>query len=252
MTYAFILSLLAGLSTAIGGLMPLFQKKVSSSFLCFSLGLSAGVMVYVSFMEILPESISLLENSFSPRISGLIALACFFLGMFFIALIDKAIPENENPHEFGTEFSLQKMGLFSALVIAIHNFPEGLATFLSAYEDPAQGISIAIAIALHNIPEGITVSAPIYHATGVKRKAFMMSLFSGLAEPLGALLGFILIKTIFPSSVLSYVYAAVAGIMIYLSFDEILPTAETYGRHHLVIWGVILGMLIMGISLALL
>ena len=252
MGYAFLLSLLAGLSTAIGGLLPLFQKKVSSSFLCFSLGLSAGVMVYVSFMEIMPESIELLSLTYSPRVSNLIALGCFFLGMFFIALIDKVIPENENPHEFGNEFALQKMGVFSALVIAIHNFPEGLATFLSAYEDPSQGLSIAIAIALHNIPEGITVAAPIYHATGKKSKAFLMSLFSGLAEPVGALLGFLLIKTIFPEGVLYYVYAAVAGIMIYLSFDEILPTAETYGRHHLVIWGVLLGMFIMGISLALL
>ena len=252
MVYAFLLSLLAGLSSAVGGTLPLFQKKVSSTFLCFSLGLSAGVMVYVSFMEIMSESIHMLSNMFNEKIAGLIALACFFLGMFFIALIDKVIPENENPHEFGNEFSLQKMGLFSALVIAIHNFPEGLATFLTAYEDPAQGISIAIAIALHNIPEGITVAAPIYHATGNKKKAFLMSLFSGLAEPLGALIGFMLLKTFFTTDVLSYIYAAVAGIMVYLSFDEILPTAETYGKHHIVIWGVLLGMFIMGVSLALL
>lgn len=252
MGYAFLLSLLAGLSTAVGGLLPLFQKKISSSFLCFSLGLSAGVMVYVSFMEILPESIHMLSGAFGDKLSGIIALGCFFLGMLVIAMIDRFVPEEENPHEFGREFSLQKMGLFSALVIAIHNFPEGLATFLTAYEDPSQGISIAIAIALHNIPEGITVAAPIYHATGRKGKAFGMSLLSGIAEPIGALVGFLLLKTLFTADILAYVYAAVAGIMIYLSFDEILPTAETYGRHHLVIWGILLGMLIMGVSLALL
>lgn len=253
--FAFLISLLAGLSTAIGGLVPLFTDRRSTRFLCFSLGLSAGVMVYVSFMEMLPEAIVSLSAYYSRRTAGLMALGFFLIGMAVIALIDRLVPENDNPHEFGSERKggdLGKMGLLSALAIAVHNFPEGLATFMSALEDPVSGVSIAIAIALHNIPEGISVASPVYHSSGRRLKAFLLALGSGIAEPVGALLGFLFLSSVFTPFTSALVYALVAGIMVYLAFDELLPTAENYGHHHLVTYAVILGMVLMGLTLALL
>lgn len=143
------------------------------------------------------------------------------------------------------------MGLFSALAIGIHNFPEGLATFIGALQDPALGISIAAAIAIHNIPEGIAVSVPIYYATQSRQKAFALSFLSGLAEPVGALLGYFLLIQFFSDAIFGIVFAGVAGIMVYISLDELLPTAEEYGEHHIAIYGLISGMLIMAISLLL-
>ena len=169
------------------------------------------------------------------------------------------MPEAENPHEMHDvdemdptakkNSALLRMGLFSALAIAIHNFPEGLATFTGALQDPTLGVSIAVAIAIHNIPEGIAVSVPIYYATGDKRKAFRLSFLSGLSEPVGALLGFFLLKTIFTEAMFGLIFASVAGIMVYISLDELLPTAEKYGEHHIAIYGLIGGMVVMALSL---
>ena len=143
------------------------------------------------------------------------------------------------------------MGMFSALAIAIHNFPEGLATFIGAMSDPALGISIAVAIAIHNIPEGIAVSVPIYYATGSRKKAFWLSFLSGLAEPVGAVIGYFILRSVFNDSTFGFIFAGVAGIMIYISLDELLPTAEEYGEHHVAIGGLIAGMAVMAVSLLL-
>ncbi|MFS8541823.1 MAG: zinc transporter ZupT, partial [Tissierellales bacterium] len=181
-----------------------------------------------------------------------------------MALIDKTIPSEENPHEWrdvgemddqqkASETSqLMRMGMFSALAIAIHNFPEGLATFISAIENPTLGLSIAIAIAIHNIPEGIAVSVPIYYATGNRKKAFIHSFMSGLSEPLGALIGFTLLFKFINDVMFGIIFAAVAGIMVYISLDELLPTAEKYGEHHIAIYGLMGGMAVMALSLLLL
>ena len=250
--FAFLVSLGAGLSTCIGGIIPFFTKKTNVKFLTFALGLSAGVMVYISFMEMLAHSTASLENVYSSRTAGLLSLLFFFIGIAVIALIDRFVPEETNPHEFGhRDGQLRKMGLMSAIAIGVHNFPEGLASFMSALADPVSGVAIAIAIALHNIPEGMTVSAPVYAATGSRRKAFMLSLLSGLAEPVGAVIGFLFLRSVFTPFTFALVYALVAGIMVYLAFDELLPAAENYGRHHLVIYAVILGMTLMGLTLAL-
>ncbi|MFW5744696.1 MAG: zinc transporter ZupT, partial [bacterium] len=183
----------------------------------------------------------------------------FFIGIGLIALIDQIVPEGENPHEVRTpeergnpaRAGLMRMGLFSALAIGIHNFPEGLATFMGALSDPALGISITVAIAIHNIPEGIAVSMPIYYATGSRRRAFVYSSLSGFAEPIGALVGYFLLRQIFGESMFGFTFAAVAGIMVYISLDELLPTAEEYGQHHLAIFGLIAGMVVMATSLVL-
>lgn len=252
------LTFIAGLSTGIGSLMAFFTKKTNTRLLAGALGLSAGVMVYVSFMELMPEALQSLMADYSEREARVVALLAFFGGIGLIALIDFLIPEDENPHELhnkmssadiGTPGRLQRTGFMLAMAIGIHNFPEGMATFVSALEGLDVALPIVVAIAIHNIPEGIAVSVPIYHATGNRRKAFAYSMISGLAEPVGALFGLVFLLPFWTPLVSAIMLAVVAGIMVYISFDELLPSAEEYGHHHFAIGGVIVGMAIMGGSL---
>lgn len=260
--FALGLTIFAGLSTGIGSALAFYTKKTNETFLSAALGFSAGVMIYVSMIEIFVKARDSLEIFYGEgRLAYFITTIAFFGGIGLIALIDKFVPSEENPHEIRDVDDLQdeeykkkallRMGMFSALAIAIHNFPEGLATFMSAIQDPALGISIAIAIAIHNIPEGIAVSVPIFFATGSKKKAFTYSFLSGLSEPIGALIGFFLLRQFLSEALFGIVFAAVAGIMVYISLDELLPTAEKYGKHHIAIGGLIAGMLVMAVSLIL-
>lgn len=258
--YAFLLTLLAGLSTGIGSLIALLAKRTNRRFLSVSLGFSAGVMVYVSMIEIFAKAQSALTAQLGQRPGSWATVAAFFGGMLFIAMIDKLIPAEKNPHEVKLveqedaappARKLMRMGVFTALAIAIHNFPEGLATFVSALQSPSIAIPIVVAVAIHNIPEGIAVSVPIYQATGSRKKAFCYSFLSGLAEPLGALIGWLLLMPIMTDTVFGIIFAAVAGIMVFISFDELLPAAREYGEHHLSIYGLISGMAVMAVSLLL-
>ena len=258
--FAFALTLFAGLSTGIGSAMAFVSKNFNGKFLAGSLGFSAGVMIYVSLIEIMAKAKFSLVNVYGERQGSWVTVLSFFAGIGIIALIDYLVPSVENPHEIKDvkEFEklkskkLMRMGLFSALAIAIHNFPEGLATFIGALENPSMGISIAIAIAIHNIPEGIAVSIPIYYATRSKKKAFFLSFLSGLSEPIGAILGYFILQYFFTDSTFGIIFAGVAGIMVYISLDELLPTAEAYGEHHVAIIGLIAGMGVMALSLLLL
>jgi len=260
--FAFGLTVLAGLSTGIGSVMAFFSKKYNPNFLCGSLGFSAGVMIYVSFVEIFVKARDSLSAVLGEKPGYYVTVIAFFSGVALIALIDKLVPSVENPHEIGNinedayrgakdDRRLLRMGLFSALAIAIHNFPEGLATFMGALSDPALGVSIAVAIAIHNIPEGMAVSVPVYYSTKSKKKAFWLSLLSGLSEPVGALAGFFILRAFFNDIIFGLVFAGVAGIMVYISLDELLPTAEEYGKHHIAIGGLIAGMAVMAVSLLL-
>ncbi len=266
--FAFMLTLIAGLATGIGGGIAFFAKRTNTRLLSIALGFSAGVMVYVSFVEILQKSLETLTQQMG-NLGNWVGVLSFFGGILFIALIDKLVPDFENPHEMrkveemdetklktlnGTDRKLMRMGLFSAGAIALHNLPEGLATFMAALKDPSLGVAITVAISIHNIPEGIAVSIPIFYATGSKKKAFWYSFLSGLAEPIGAIIGFLFIYFIFGFNdvVLGIVFALVAGIMIYISFDELLPAAEEYGEHHYSIFGLITGMAVMAFSLLIL
>lgn len=268
--FAFGLTLFAGLSTGLGSFIGLLFGRQSVRFLAVALGLSAGVMIYISFMELLPEAQHSLTIALGTSIGNWVSLIAFFSGMLVIALIDKLIPEEVNPHEMihhpersinelnspeeilNRDYSsLRRVGIFTAIAIAIHNFPEGMATFTTALTDPSLGIAIAIAIAIHNIPEGIAVSVPIYYATGDRKKAFLHSFLSGLAEPLGALVGFTILRPFFSPALIGTLLALVAGIMVFISLDELLPSAEEYGEHHLSIYGLIVGMAIMAVTLLL-
>ncbi|MBB5022487.1 zinc transporter ZupT [Desulfurispira natronophila] len=260
---ALTLTVLAGLSTAIGGLIALFVRTQNTVGLSFGLGFSAGVMIYVSFVEIFPEAIEAFEAHYSHEYGYFLATIFLFVGIAITALIDYFIPGDINPHELkkASEFvaddelrvqkalALKRTGTFTALAVAIHNFPEGFATFTVAMIDPAIAIPIAIAIAIHNIPEGVAVALPIYHGTGSRKKGFWYAFLSGLAEPVGAVVGFALLAPFLTEASLGIVFAMVAGIMIYISFDELLPAARLYGTNHSTIIGLLLGMLVMASSL---
>jgi ZIP family zinc transporter len=258
--FAFSLTLFAGLSTGIGSILSLLTNRTNTKFLSVALGFSAGVMIYVSLVEIFAKAkISLIEALGVTKGSWL-TVGGFFFGILVIAIIDKFIPESENPHVIHNveemdgsgevhKTKLMRMGMFTALAIGIHNFPEGLATFTAALTNPSLGVPIAVAIAIHNIPEGIAVAVPIFYATGSKIKAFKLSFLSGLSEPIGALVGFVILYQFFNDAVFGFIFASVAGIMVYISLDELLPSAREYGEHHLSIYGLIAGMAVMAVSL---
>jgi len=288
------LTIFAGMATGIGSGIAFFAKRTNQRFLSVSTGFSAGVMIYVSFVEILIKGQEELTAAYGGRWGAWANVGSFFAGIAIIGLIDSLIPEAGNPHEphtkearaalqeepdsqsalgaaavdqshGGTEEGeavnheeLMRMGLFSALAIAIHNFPEGLATFLSALQDPTVGAAIAVAVALHNVPEGISVSVPIFFATGNRGKAFLYSTLSGLSEPVGAIIAYLALRLlvggqggVMPPQVTGLLFAAVAGIMVYISLDELLPTSRAYGKGHDSLFGLLAGMAVMAVSLLL-
>ncbi|EOZ8090645.1 zinc transporter ZupT, partial [Campylobacter jejuni] len=272
---AMLLTLFAGFSTAIGSIIAFFSRKDDLRVLSLGLGFSAGVMIYISFMEILPTALKDFKNYYNSHWAELLGLACFFGGILISLLIDKLIPEDVNPHEPKEDLSelkicplpqkgqnppkfhpgeklhqintkaLKRTGIFTALAIAIHNFPEGFATFISSLDNLTLGIAIAIAVAIHNIPEGLAVSLPIYHATGDKKKAFIYSALSGFAEPLGAFVGALILLPFIGDLTLAISFAVIAGIMVFISLDELLPAAKTYDKAHDSLYGLIAGMMIM-------
>jgi ZIP family zinc transporter len=217
-------------------------------------------MIYISFVELFMEGQETLIGSMGD-IGSWACVISFFIGFGVVALIDKLIPDYENPHEMHNieELSdkkqakrfkrLHKVGLLMALAISIHNFPEGLVTFLGTLTDIGMGVAIAFAIAIHNIPEGIAVSIPIFYSTGSRKKAFLYSFLSGLAEPLGGILGFLILKSFINDTIIGIIFALIAGIMVFISLDSLLPSAEKYGNHHLSILGLVFGMIVMAVSL---
>jgi len=292
---AFGLTVFAGMATGIGSIIAFTAKRTNYRFLSISTGFSAGVMLYVSFVEIFYKGVDALVAVYGESGGHWINAASFFGGMFLIGAIDNLIPSAKNPHEVHEEKEtaplhdpaaphpnfkgveqadtdaalsfhdpsrhhkkLLRMGLFTALAIAIHNFPEGLATFLAALQDPSLGLAIAVAVALHNIPEGISVSVPIYYATGNRRKAFTYSFMSGLSEPVGAGVAYLGLRFFvggesgaIPTQVMGVLFAGVAGIMVYISLDELLPTSRAYAKGHDSLFGLIAGMIVMALSLLL-
>ena len=288
------LTLFAGMATGIGSAIAFFAKRTNYRFLSIATGFSAGVMLYVSFVEIFVKGVDAMIEAYGDYWGHWVNAAAFFAGIFLIGVIDNLVPSAENPHEPHTEqetmplhdtsaplpdfdaiaadpepapgahdhrvqeTKLLRMGLFTALAIGIHNFPEGLATFLAALKDPGVGVAIAIAIALHNIPEGISVSVPIFYATGNRTKAFVYSFLSGLAEPVGAVIAYLGLRIflggdsgVMPAQVMGMLFGGVAGIMVYISLDELLPTSRAYGKGHDSLLGLVAGMAMMALSLLL-
>ncbi len=253
---AFLLTLMAGLSTSVGGAVVFFAKTVDKRLLSVSLGLSAGVMIYVSLVEMLPEASAMLTQAYGEKTGLLFALLSFFGGIILIAVIDMLIPCEENPHEMVCKVRperhksrLKRTGILTALVIAIHNFPEGIAAFVSATQSMRLAIPVVAAIAIHNIPEGISISMPIFYATGSRRLAMRYSFLAGLAEPLGAILTYLILLPFMNDVLQGILFGGVAGIMVFISLDELLPSAQLYGEHHYSMYGLVAGMAIMALSL---
>jgi len=260
---AFVLTVIAGLATGIGSCIAFFAKSTNKTFLAVSLGFSAGVMIYVSTVEIFAKAKTALGGMYGDVKGGWITVAAFFGGMVLIALIDRLIPSPERLNKSaapelieksgdGAERSMMRTGIMTALAIAIHNFPEGMATFVSALGSPNVAAPIVVAIAIHNIPEGIAVSAPIYRATGSRKKAFVFSFLSGLAEPIGALCAWLILMPVMNDAALGIVFGVVAGIMVFISVDDLLPAArEAEGGGSRVTYGAVVGMAVMAVSLML-
>lgn len=259
---ALLMTTVAGLSTGIGSAIAFFSKRTNHRFLSMALGFSAGVMIYVSFVELMPQALHHLALKMPDAAAKFWQVSVFLGGMGISLLIDRLVPDEENPHEpriveerepgHEQKRRLMRLGLFSALAITIHNFPEGIATFAAALSDPRLGWTVMMAVAIHNIPEGIAVSIPIYFATGDRGRAFRLSLLSGLAEPLGAVLAWLVLRSFLDPVVMGGLFAAVSGIMVFISLDELLPTAREYGEGHFSVYGVILGMAVMGFGLLML
>ncbi|MCL2563554.1 MAG: zinc transporter ZupT [Oscillospiraceae bacterium] len=265
--FAFLLILIAGLATGVGGAVVFFSKTTNAKFLAICLSFSAGVMLYVSFAEILGEAMEALKEGYGDAPGMLIAVAAFFGGILLMALVDRFIPHNdealnlldaecERTKDFSVceKAELKRTGLMSATALAIHNFPEGLITFVALMHDPAVGIAIAIAIILHNMPEGVAMAAPIYYATGSKAKAFLLSVSTGLTQLLGAFVAWLLLQNVFDDmeTISGIAFAAVAGIMVFVAIHQLLPAAQKYGKHHLVMKWLFAGMAVMAGSLIVL
>ena len=248
-----MLTLLAGLATGIGSVMAVFAKRTNTKFLAGSLGFSAGVMIYVSMTEIFKKSVNYLSDALGDIRGNYYAAASFFAGIILIWLIDWLVPSAEGDigNINNTEKNLKRMGFMTALAIAIHNFPEGMATFTAALKDPHLGIAIAVAIAIHNIPEGIATSVPIYFSSGSRKKAFIVSFLSGITEPLGAAMGYLLLRPFFNDTVFGILFGLIAGIMVFISIEELLPMAREYDKSKVTIVGFVIGMFIIALSLIL-
>lgn len=259
--FAFGLTLFAGLATGLGGVIAVARKAPGERFLAGSLGFSVGVMLYVSFMEIMPKAVDELTSVWGERSGNWAAVGAFFIGIAVIAVIDRLVPSAINPHEpstvggavegFERRSRMMKAGVLTAIAISIHNFPEGFATFIAGMTDPMIAIPVAVAIAIHNIPEGVAVAVPIREGTGSRKKALKWATLSGLAEPAGAIVGFLLLMPFIGPEAMGLSFAAVAGVMVFISLDELLPTAISSGRHHTAIYGLLAGMAVMAISLLL-
>lgn len=254
--FALSLTVMAGLATGVGSVIALFAKTTNTKFLAGSLGFSAGVMIYVSMIEIFQKSRTYISAAAGDKMGYYLAVASFFAGIIFIGLIDYFVPSTEGDignlsEKDNRSIALKRMGFMTALAIGIHNFPEGLATFTSALKDPHLGIAIAVAIAIHNIPEGIATSVPIYFSSGSRKKAFLVSFFSGITEPLGAIIGYLILRPFFNDAVFGVLFGVIAGIMIFISIEELLPMAREYEKSKVTIIGTILGMAIIAVSLLL-
>lgn len=279
MATALLLTVIAGLATGVGGLAAFFTHRSDGTFLAVSLGFSGGVMLYVSFVELLAQASDSLTGAWGSPAGSWGVVGGFFGGIAVIAVIDRLVPHHANPHEFahdardaagpmgpsssgsGTlttttrppvDAPLLRTGLLTGAAIAIHNVPEGFATFMAALQDPTIAVAITVAIALHNIPEGIAVAVPVFQATGSRGRAVGLALLSGLAEPAGAVIGYLLLRPFLSEALFGMVFAAVAGIMVFISLDKLLPTAEKYGEHHQAVYGLVAGMAVMAVSLVLL
>lgn len=253
---AFCVTILAGLATVIGGALVLYFKKPNFRMLAFGLAFAAGAMIYVSLTEILNKSITAFSTAFDERLGFAFGTFAFLAGVILVLILDRCVP---NPHETLETLpeqginrqQLLRTGLLTFFAISAHNLPEGLATFFSMLESPTLGAPLAVAIAIHNIPEGVAIALPVYMATGRKDYALLASLLSGLAEPLGAFMGYFILAPYMSQTLYGAVFGLIGGVMVYLALDELLPTAKQYAKGHEPVYGLVSGMVTLASSLVI-
>jgi ZIP family zinc transporter len=247
------ITLLAGAATSLGILTTYFSSPGNKKFLSFSLGFSAGVMIFISFFRILDKVKQKMIHHYGEDTGNWYVIIGFFVGVVFIVFFERWIhhykeKKIKNFHE-GTPTHLKYLGYFTALAISIHNFPEGFATFAAYLEDPQVGVSVALAVAIHNIPIGIAISVPIYYATKQRKRAFWIASATGAVGPLGAILGYLFLMPYMNEISFAFMMAIVAGILVVVAIDELLPTARSYGDHHIAVYGMIVGMFAMALAI---
>lgn len=263
MLMALLLSLLAGLATSIGGWLAVHRRFRSDSALSVMMAFAAGAMIFLSFVEIIPAAVEMLEDGSGIHLAELITYGAFAVGIVMVGLIDRFLPDTLNPSEVESNnkktkhskksLQLLRSGYLVALVLAVHNFPEGMGTFIAANQDIQSGLVLAIAIAIHNVPEGIAVAAPVYAATKSRKKAFWWATLSGLTEPLGAVVAALLVALVIPMELQGAMLALVAGMMVFIAIDELMPAARRYQtRLHQPIYGFLLGVVVVAVSMILL
>ncbi|WP_373505267.1 zinc transporter ZupT [Aestuariivirga sp.] len=244
----------AALSTVLGSLFVVFAKEPNPRLLSFGLAFAGGAMVYVSLVEIFWKADSSFAVLYDPKQAYIYATLSFFAGVLLLVLVDRFVP---NPHgaisssNGDSQNHIKRVGLLAAVAITAHNLPEGLATFLATLESPVVGVPLAAAIAIHNIPEGVSIAIPVYYATGSKKKALLATCVSALAEPAGALIGYAVLAPFLTPSVFAVVFGMIAGAMVFLALDELLPTAKRYAKGHETVYGMVCGMAALAASLVL-
>ncbi|MBR1777840.1 MAG: zinc transporter ZupT [Alphaproteobacteria bacterium] len=247
---ALLLSLAAGLTTVLGCVLIFFAPGKNERLLSVALGLAAGVMLSVSFLDLYPQAENLFRTFFSEKVSVLAAVSGLLSGIFGAAAADKFVPHEAYDPQTGeaAHKNLYRTGMLSVIVIGLHNFPEGIATFMAGYKSLSLGVSLAAAVALHNIPEGIAVAMPIYYATASRSKAVLYTALCGIAEPLGALAAFGVLYPFINDTVLGAVFAFVAGIMIYVTVEELIPSSRQYGHDREALWATFTGICLMPLT----
>ncbi len=252
---AFAVCVAAAAATMIGGFTVFTARKSNARLLAFGLAFAGGAMIYISLVEIFWKSLIDFSKVFEDKEAYTYATLSFFAGVAMLVLIDRLIPNPHNtltiPGKDKDRAHLKRVGLMAALAITVHNFPEGMATFFATLEEPIVGSSLAFAIAVHNIPEGVSIAIPVYYATGDKRKTLLACGVSALAEPAGALLGYAILAPFLTPIVFGSVFGIIAGAMVFLSMDELLPTAKRYATGHDAVYGMVIGMAVIALSLVL-
>lgn len=244
--YSFLITFIAGASTLLGMIVLLFNKKNSGKIIAASLSFAAGVMICVSLLDLIPEGINLLTSRYKNFVSIMFFLIFLCIGVLTSMMIDKNMPENKSNGK------LYRVGIISMLAIILHNIPEGIATFMASSMDMKLGISLALAISMHNIPEGISISVPIYYSTRSVKKSFLYTLISALSEPFGALLAYLFLQNLITDSFMGMLFSFIAGIMIHISFYELLPTSKKYNENKLTSIFFVIGIIFMCINLLIL
>lgn len=259
--YALLLTTFSGTATFIGGFIGTHKMLLNRGALAMALGFSAGAMLYVSFTDILGKSLGAFSELYDATGAyGMMALA-FFIGLGFMVLTNRFIPNDINPNqqegvdtkESRARRRLMRGGVLIGVALCLHNFPEGFLVFMSAYDDPQTGLAVATALAIHNIPEGVAIAAPLYAATRNRAKTVGLTALTGVAEPIGAIIGFLLLRDFLSGATLGWVFGIVAGMMVYICVDELLPAAKRYEtKQSQTTYGFIGGMAVLALSITML